>query len=110
MRLAISSLLGVAVAIALFLLMQGLISGGGDVNRDRENALRLDFIQVNQDELENLRERRRPPEPEPPKEPPPPPKIEIQNQDRPQRNMPKIDMPRINVGFASGAGPYLGNW
>lgn len=110
MRLAISSLLGVAVAIALFLIMQGLISGGGDVNRDRENVLRLDFIQINQDELENLRQRRRPPEPEPPKEPPPPPKIEIQNQDRPQRNMLKIDMPRINVGFASGAGPYLGNW
>lgn len=110
MRLLVSSILGIAVAIALFLLMHKLISGGGDIDRDREQALRLDFIQVDQDELENLRERRKPPKPEPPKEPPPPPKLEVQNQDRPQRDMPQIDMPRISAGLASGAGPYLGNW
>ena len=110
MRLAISSLLGVAVAIALFLLMHGLITGDNDVDRDRDNALRLDFIQVDQDELDNIRDRRKPPEPEPPKEPPPPPKLEVQEQDRPQQNMPRIEMPRINVGLAGGAGPFLGNW
>ncbi len=110
MRLAISSLLGVAVAIALFLLMHGLITGDNDVDRDHDNALRLDFIQVDQDELDNIRDRRKPPEPEPPKEPPPPPKLEVQEQDRPQQNMPRIEMPRINVGLAGGAGPFLGNW
>ncbi len=110
MRLAISSLLGVAVAIALFLLMHGLITGDNDVDRDRDNALRLDFIQVDQDELDNIRDRRKPPEPEPPKEPPPPPKLEVQDQERPQQNMPRIEMPRINVGLAGGAGPFLGNW
>ncbi len=110
MRLFTSSLLGVAVAIALFLLMNRLISGDPSVDRNREQALRLDFIQVDQDELENIRERRKPPKPEPPKEPPPPPKLEIQNQDRPQQDMPRIDMPRINAGLAAGAGPYLGSW
>jgi protein TonB len=110
MRLIVSSILGVLVAVALFLLMNRLISGDNNVDRDREQALRLDFIQVDQDELENIRERRKPPKPEPPKEPPPPPKLEVQDQDRPQRDMPRIDMPRINVGLASGAGPFLGNW
>jgi len=110
MRMTISLFLGALVAIGLFLLMHGLISGGIDPDRDRENALRLDFIQIDQDELENIRERRKPPEPEPPKEPPPPPKLEVQNQDRPQQDMPRIDMPRVSVGLASGAGPYLGNW
>ena len=110
MRYFISTFLGIAVAIALFLLMHGLISGGKDPNRNREDSLRLDFIQVDQDELENLRKRRKPPKPEPPKEPPPPPKLEIQDQDRPQQNMPRMDMPRINVGTAGGGGPYLGNW
>ena len=110
MRLMISSILGVLVAVALFLLMHKLISGDNNVDRDREQALRLDFIQVDQDELENIRERRKPPKPEPPKEPPPPPKLEVQDQDRPQRDMPRIDMPRVNVGLASGAGPFLGNW
>ena len=110
MRLIVSSILGVLVAVALFLLMNKLISGDNNVDRDREQALRLDFIQVDQDELENIRERRKPPKPEPPKEPPPPPKLEVQDQDRPQRDMPRIDMPRVNVGLASGAGPFLGNW
>ena len=110
MRLIVSSLLGVLVAVALFLLMNRLISGDNNADRDREQALRLDFIQVDQDELENIRERRKPPKPEPPKEPPPPPKLEVQDQDRPQRDMPRIDMPRVNVGLASGAGPFLGNW
>jgi protein TonB len=110
MRLIVSSILGVLVAVALFLLMNRLISGDNNIDRDREQALRLDFIQVDQDELENIRERRKPPKPEPPKEPPPPPKLEVQDQDRPQRDMPRIDMPRVNVGLASGAGPFLGNW
>jgi len=98
------------VAIALFLLMHGLISGSEDVDRDRQNALRLDFIQVDPDEIENIRDRRKPPEPEKPKEPPPPPEIKVQDQDRPQQNMPDFDMPRVSVGLAGGAGPYLGNW
>jgi protein TonB len=110
MRLAMSSVLGVLVAIALFLLMHRLITSDSSVDRDRDQALRLDFIQVDQDELENIRERRKPPKPEPPKEPPPPPKLEVQDQERPQRDMPRIDMPRVNVGLASGAGPFLGNW
>lgn len=110
MRLFLSAFAGIVVALGLFLLMHSLISARNDVDRDRESALRLDFIQVDRDELENIRERRRPPEPEPPKEPPPPPKLEVQNQDRPQQQMPKIDMPQINVGAASGSGPYLGSW
>lgn len=110
MRLLISFLVGVAVTISLFLLMHSLISGKNEVDRDRDSALRLDFIQVDRDELENIRERRKPPEPEPPEEPPPPPELRVQDQDRPQQDMPRVDMPRVSVGLASGAGPYLGNW
>ena len=110
MRHIISTFFGILIATALFFLMSELISGSKDANRDHENALRLDFIRVDQDELDNIRERRKPPKPEPPKKPPPPPKIEVQDQKRPQQNMPRIEMPRINVGLASGGGPYLGNW
>jgi len=110
MRQIASTFFGILVATLLFFVMSRLISGSNDANRDHENALRLDFIQVDQDELENIRERRKPPKPEPPKEPPPPPKIEVQDQDRPQQNMPRFEMPRISVGLANGGGPYLGNW
>ncbi len=70
----------------------------------------LDFIQVDQDEIENIRKRTPPPKPEPPKKPPPPPKLTVDAMDRPQQQMPKMQMPRIDLGIGAGSGPYLGNW
>jgi protein TonB len=90
--------------------MHGLISGGNVIDRDRDEFARLDFIQVDQDELENIKRRTPPPKPEPPKKPPPPPKITIDNPDQPPRDMPKIEMPSISLGISAGSGPYLGNW
>ncbi len=110
MRYLISAVTGTLIALALFLLMHSLISGSRDLNRDRSESLRLDFIQVDADELENIKERRPPPKPEPPKKPPPPPKVTVKSTDRPQQNMPAIDMPNISLGVASGDGPYLGGW
>ena len=110
MRSMLFGLLGIAMTVGLFLLMHELISAGGDVNRDRNDILRLDFVQVDQDEIENIRERRKPREPDPPKEPPPPPKLNIEDQGRPQSQMPEIEMPQISIGVAGGAGPYLGSW
>lgn len=110
MRQLVSFVLGIGVAVALFLLMHTLISGDSKAKRETDYALRLDFIQVDPNEIENLRDRRKPPEPKPPKEPPPPPQLQVQNQDRPQQEMPRIDMPRVSTGLASGAGPYLGSW
>lgn len=90
--------------------MHTLISGDANKNREREESVRLDFIQVNQDEIENIRKRTPPPKPEPPKKPPPPPKLTVDSTDRPQQQMPDMQMPRIDLGIGSGAGPYLGNW
>ena len=109
MRIIISGLSGTVIALLLFWIMQSLISGGRDLNTDRDQGLRLDFIQVDQDELERIKERKPPPEPEPPKKPPPP-KLVVNNPDPPKQNMPKMDMPRISLGVASGEGPYLGGW
>ena len=72
--------------------------------------MRLDFIQVDQDEIENIRKRTPPPKPEPPKKPPPPPKVAVDAADRPQQAMPDMQMPRIDLALGAGSGPYLGNW
>ena len=109
MRVIISGLSGTVIALLLFWIMQSLISGGRDLNANRDQGLRLDFIQVDRDELERIKERKPPPEPEPPKKPPPP-KLVVNNPDPPKQNMPKMDMPRISLGVASGDGPYLGGW
>jgi protein TonB len=109
MRVIISGLSGTVIALLLFWIMQSLISGARDLNNDRDQGLRLDFIQVDRDELERIKERKPPPEPEPPKKPPPP-KLVVNNPDPPKQNMPKMDMPKISLGVASGDGPYLGGW
>ena len=110
MRYIFSTVFGIGVALALFLLMHTLISGDANRNRDRDESVRLDFIQVDQDEIENIRKRTPPPKPEPPKKPPPPPKLTVDSADRPQQPMPDMQMPKIDLGIGAGSGPYLGNW
>lgn len=110
MRLLVSAISGVLIALSLFWLMHTLISGGANVLRSDDDTVALDFIQVDQDEIENLRKRTPPPKPEPPKKPPPPPKVTVSDPDRPQQRVPDIEMPKISLGIASGQGPYLGNW
>ena len=110
MRFVASTTIGVLVALLLFWLMDTLISGSDRLERNRDEAVRLDFIKVDQDELEQVKKREPPPEPEPPKEPPPPPKMTVDNPDQPRQDMPDIEMPRIDLGLTAGSGPYLGNW
>jgi len=110
MRFLVSAVLGLFVALLLFLLMHSLITGGNAIKRDSDSGIRLDFIKVDQDELENVKRRTPPPKPEPPKKPPPPPKVTVQDMDRPMRDMPRIEVPRISLGLSAGGGPYLGNW
>lgn len=101
---------GVVVAIGLFLLMHALISKDPTIGARDDDAARLDFVRVKQDEIEQIKERKKPPPPEKPKEPPPPPKLTVNNQDKPPPDMPPIDAPRVSVPIASGSGPYLGGW
>lgn len=110
MRFLISAISGIVIALMLFWIMHSLISGSRDANRDGDQPLRLDFIQVDPDELENIKQRKPPPKPEPPEKPPPPPKLTVDNPDRPQQDMPQIEMPKISLAVASGGGPYLGGW
>ena len=101
---------GVLVALALFLLMNGLISGQpGEQERLASGPL-LEMVRL--DEAQDLRVKRRvrPKKPPPPKEPPPPPKLTVPDKQKPPRNLTRINMPRIDVPFGGGDGPYLGNW
>lgn len=110
MRFVFSLIAGVITALLLFLLMHALIAGTpylSDRDRDRNQ---LDFVRVKQDEIEQIKERRKPPEPEKPKEPPPPPKLTQPRNDKPPPDMPDIQTPQINVSSSAGGGPYIGGW
>lgn len=101
---------GVAVALALFVLMQALIQSGGRERAAGPSGAIVDMVRVREDEVLRTKQRVRPKKPPPPKAPPPPPKLRIAQAAKPQQRMTRIEMPRVEIPAAAGGGPYLGTW
>lgn len=109
-RFLSSLALGILVAIGLFLVMNSLIQGGGDFRAQADEGAMVDFVRVERETQEQLKERRIPQKPPPPQEPPPPPQLEVQNQDRPPQQRVDMITPAINATLGDGAGPFLGGF
>ncbi|MCY4157656.1 MAG: energy transducer TonB [Gammaproteobacteria bacterium] len=101
---------GVFVALALFLFMNTLISGGRGQQGAASAGQIVDLIRVQEDEVVQTKRRVRPKKPPPPKDPPPPPKLRISNEAKPLRNPMRLDLPQIDVSGAAGGGPFIGRW
>jgi protein TonB len=96
-RLILSSIAGIAMALVLFLIMSSLISGNNDTRRDPNERLNLDFILLDLDEVENIRRRVPPPEPEEVVQLPTLPRLILSPQDKDLQTM---TMPRLDIqGF-----------
>lgn len=108
MRYLISLGLGVIVAIALFGLMNSLISGGDRGRLQAQDTQFVDFVRVKRNEETRTKERQVPEKPEPPKKPPPPQVAQANQDTRPTPPELQLNMPNIGSSFA-GTGPYLGN-
>ncbi len=109
-RFLASLLLGVAVTLVLFFIMQALIDSGDQAYRSDSDGQIMEFVRIKDDESLSLKDRRKPKKPEPPKEPPPPPKMIVEKQAKPTMNKVKIDIPNIDLPTIAGGGPFLGNW
>jgi protein TonB len=109
-RFIASLLLGVAVTLVLFFIMQALIDSGDQAYRSDSDGQIMEFVRIKDDESLSLKDRRKPKKPEPPKEPPPPPKMIVEKQVKPTMNKVKIDIPNIDLPTIAGGGPFLGNW
>jgi protein TonB len=109
-RFLASLLLGVAVTLVLFFIMQALIDSGDQAYRSDSDGQIMEFVRIKDDESLSLKDRRKPKKPEPPKEPPPPPKMIVEKQAKPTMNKIKIDIPNIDLPTIAGGGPFLGNW
>ena len=109
-RFLASLLLGVAVTLVLFFIMQALIDSGDQAYRSDSDGQMMEFVRIKDDESLSLKDRRKPKKPEPPKEPPPPPKMIVEKQVKPTMNKVKIDIPNIDLPTIAGGGPFLGNW
>lgn len=111
MRLFLSALLGTFVAIALFLMMSGMISGAGGANERRDSMLNLDFIRLNLEEIENIRRRLPPPEPEKVAQVPELTQPDIQPDEIPLQPMPEIETPDIDIsGVRVGSALEMGRF
>ena len=109
-RFLASLLLGVAVTLVLFFIMQALIDSGDQAYRSDSDGQIMEFVRIKDDESLSLKDRRKPKKPEPAKEPPPPPKMIVEKQVKPTMNKVKIDIPNIDLPTIAGGGPFLGNW
>ena len=109
-RSLISAFLAVGVTFALFLFMFKLISSGGNNNDEMEAIAGIHFGPVDIPDEVMTKNRRIPKKPPPPKDPPPPPKMQVSKMDQTQQNMPKLDLPNLDVPMAGGEGMFIGNF
>ena len=109
-RTLIAALLAVGVTFALFLFMFKLISSGGNNNDELEAIAGIHFGPVDIPDEVLTKNRRIPKKPPPPKNPPPPPKMQVSKMDQTQQNMPKLDLPNLDVPMSGGEGMFIGNF
>ncbi len=107
LRYLISVALAIVVTLAAFYLMHVLISGTRDDPDTLDPPPGIRFGPVEIDERVETRDRRRPPPPPPPETPPPPPDMEIAQMEQQVQDMPRMQMPPLDVPM-TGSGPFLG--
>ena len=109
-RTVFAAAAAVGVTFALFVLMHKLISSGGGDNEAMEAIAGIHFGPVDIPDDVVTRSRRIPKKPPPPKNPPPPPKMQISKVDQAMTNMPKLDLPNLDVPLVGGEGMFIGNF
>ena len=109
-RAPLAAIVAVGVTFGLFLFMFKLISSGAGGNDELEAISGIHFGPVDIPDEVVTRNRRIPKKPPPPKNPPPPPKMQISKVDQQVTNMPKLDLPDMNLPMTGGDGMFIGNF
>ena len=109
-RVVIAAMVAAGITFGLFLLMYKLITSGDEnrVERDAISGNHFGSVEI-QDEIVT-RSRRKPPKPPPLKDPPPPPKMQVAKMEQQIRNMPRMDIPELDVPMVGGEGMYIGSF
>ncbi len=110
LRVLVSALFAIVVTFGLFLFMHKLVSSGAGDRDDLEAIAGIHFGPVEIPDDITTKSRRIPKKPPPPKNPPPPPKMQISKQEQTVQNMPKLDMPNLDVPLSGGEGIFIGNF
>ena len=96
-RIPIAALVAVGVTFGLFLVMHKLISSGGDQRAEFDAIAGIHFGPVEIPDEIIIRSRLKPVRPPPPKDPPRPPKMQMVRMDKQTQNMPRVDMPSLDI-------------
>ena len=109
-RTVFAGILAAGVTFGLFVFMHKLISSGGGRNNDLDAISGIHFGPVDIPDEVVTRSRRIPKKPPPPKNPPPPPKMQIAKQEQQVQNMPKLDLPNMDIPLVGGEGMFIGSF
>jgi protein TonB len=110
LRIPIAALVAVGVTFGLFIFMYTLISSGGGNRAELDAISGIHFGPIEIPDEIMTKSRRKPKKPPPPKEPPPPPRMQISKMDQQVQNMPRMDIPDLNVPMVGGTGMFIGNF
>jgi protein TonB len=109
-RLPIAALMAAAVTFVLFLLMQQLVTTDSGFLGELEPIQGIRFGPVDIPDDIVTRSRRKPEKPPPPDDPPPPPRLSLSRVEQPDPQMPRVDIPVLDIPLTGGSGLYLGNF
>ncbi len=99
MRIGVSIPLAVAVTIALFWLMNYLITHGMDAITEEVQGAAIDFTRVDRDESIQAKDRQLPDRPDKPDAPPPPPPMNLATNTAPNSGGLGINAPALSRGL-----------
>lgn len=99
-----------AVTLGLFLFMYRLIAAGGGNLPEREPIAGVRFGEVVIPDEVVTRSRLKPEQPPPPRDLPPPPRLQVSKTERPPPQLPRMEIPRLDVPLVGGEGIFIGNF
>ena len=101
-RIPLSIFLGIIISLALFWLMQAMISNNQQGFEKTENLQMTEFVRLKRDTKLQTKDRNVPDEP-PPEKRPPPPKMQMQQVHIAQSHAPQMDMPNLDIPLQTDA-------
>jgi protein TonB len=110
LRVPIAAMVAIGVTFSLFLFMHKLISSGGGERAELDAISGIHFGPVEIPDEIMTRSRRKPHKPPPPKDPPPPPKLQISKMDQRVQNVPRMNLPDLDLPLVGGEGMFIGNF
>jgi protein TonB len=110
LRVLIAATVAVGVTFGLFLLMHKLISSGNDGRAELDAIAGIHFGPVEIPDEITSKSRRKPPRPPPPSNPPSVPKMQVSKMDQQVPDLPRMNMPDLDLSLVAGEGMFIGNF